>query len=117
MFLKELVVTSPYLGEIRRISFHKGVNLILDKSTTDLSGTGNSVGKTTVLRSLDFCMGAKQESFYTDPEFKTTNVLIKDFLIDNEVEFKLTLTLSKNDELTIKRKVLPEPKIFCKIDD
>ncbi|KFX03067.1 hypothetical protein KP22_16805 [Pectobacterium betavasculorum] len=117
MFLKELIVKSPYLGEIRKVLFHKGVNLILDKSTTDLSGTGNSVGKTTVLRSLDFCMGAKQESFYTDPEFKTTNALIKSFLIDNEVEFNLTLTSSKGDELTIIRKALPEPKVFCKIND
>ncbi|WP_321154153.1 DUF2326 domain-containing protein [Serratia nevei] len=117
MFLKELIVTSPYLGEIRRVLFRKGVNLILDKSTTDLSGTGNSVGKTTVLRSLDFCMGAKQESFYTDPEFKTTNALIKNFLIDNEVEFKLILTSSKGDELIIIRKALPEPKVFGKIND
>lgn len=117
MFLKELIVSSVSLGEIRKVEFHKGVNLIIDKSTLSFSGTGNSVGKTSVLRSIDFCLGAKQESFYIDPEFKTTNDLIKDYLIDNVIEFKLTLETIKNKKIIITRFALPEPKVLCKIDD
>lgn len=117
MFLSNLIVSSPFLGEIRNISFKKGVNLIVDKSTLTDSETGNSVGKTTALRSLDFCFGCKQDSFYTDPEFKKDNEIIRNFLIDNEVEFTLTLLSGNNSRLIIYRKALPEPKIFCKINN
>lgn len=117
MFLNNLIVKSPLLGEIRNISFKKGVNLIVDKSTVNNNETGNSVGKTTALRSLDFCLGCKQDLFYTDPEFKKDNEIIKNFLIDNEVEFTLTLSSNNNSSLKIFRKALPEPKVFCKIND
>ncbi|KOO19467.1 hypothetical protein AC068_06925 [Morganella morganii] len=117
MFLSNLIVSSPFLGEIRNITFKKGVNLIVDKSTLTDSETGNSVGKTTALRSLDFCFGCKQDLFYTDPEFKKDNEIIRNFLIDNEVEFTLTLLSGNNFPLTIYRKALPEPKILCKIND
>lgn len=117
MFLSNLIVSSPFLGEIRNITFKKGVNLIVDKSTLTDSETGNSVGKTTALRSLDFCFGCKQDLFYTDPEFKKDNEIIRNFLIDNEVEFTLTLLSGNNSTLTIYRKALPEPKILCKIND
>lgn len=117
MFLSNLVVSSPLLGEIRNINFRKGVNLIVDKSTKNDSETGNSVGKTTALRSLDFCFGCKQDLFYTDPEFKKNNEVIRDFLIDNEVDFTLTLLSSNSSPLIIYRKALPEPKVFCKINN
>ena len=117
MFLSNLIVSSPILGEIRNITFKKGVNLIVDKTTLTDKETGNSVGKTTALRALDFCFGSKQDLFYTDPEFKKDNEIIRNFLIDNEVEFTLTL-LSENDSpLIIYRKALPEPKILCKINN
>ncbi|POE20794.1 DUF2326 domain-containing protein [Pectobacterium odoriferum] len=117
MFLSNLIVSSPLLGEIRNITFKKGVNLIVDKSTLTDSETGNSVGKTTALRSLDFCFGCKQDLFYTDPEFKKDNEIIRNFLIDNEVEFTLTLLSGNNSPLIIYRKALPEPKILCKINN
>ncbi|WP_337015732.1 DUF2326 domain-containing protein [Pantoea agglomerans] len=117
MFLSNLVVSSPLLGEIRNINFKKGVNLIVDKSTKNDSETGNSVGKTTALRSLDFCFGCKQDLFYTDPEFKKNNEVIRNFLIENEVEFTLTLLSGNGYPLVIYRKALPEPKVFCKINN
>lgn len=117
MFLDKLIVSSPLIGDIRNIHFKKGVNLIVDKSTTNNNETGNSVGKTTALRSLDFCFGCKQDLFYTDPEFKKDNEIIKNYLIKNEVEFTLTLSTNNNTSLKIFRKALPEPKVFCKIDD
>lgn len=117
MFLSNLVVSSPSLGEIRNITFKKGVNLIVDKGTLTDSETGNSVGKTTALRALDFCFGCKQELFYTDPEFKKDNEIIRNFLIENEVEFTLTLLSRNNTPLIIYRKALPEPKVLCKIND
>ena len=112
MFLKRLVVSSFRLGIIRDIEFHIGVNLIVDRNTASKEQTGNGVGKTTVLRALDFCFGAEQLSFYTDPEFKKENPVIKNYLIENEVEFCLTLTkdLNNNSASVIKiiRKITAE---------
>ncbi len=81
---------------IRRIKFSKGVNLIVDQSDTSKNTeTGNNVGKTTVLRLIDFCLGAKKENIYQDPEFKGRNEKsnnIKQFLEDNQVYIELVLT-------------------------
>lgn len=124
MFLKRLVVSSFKLGIIRDIEFHIGVNLIIDRNTASKEQTGNGVGKTTVLRALDFCFGAEQLNFYTDPEFKKENPVIKNYLIDNEVEFCLTLTkdLNKNTAplIKIKRKITAETnktKVIASINE
>lgn len=124
MFLKRLVVSSFKLGIIRDIEFHIGVNLIIDRNTASKEQTGNGVGKTTVLRALDFCFGAEQLNFYTDPEFKKENPVIKNYLIDNEVEFCLTLTkdLSKKTAplINIKRKITSETnktKVIASINE
>lgn len=86
--------------------------MIVDRNTASKEQTGNGVGKTTVLRALDFCFGAEQLSFYTDPEFKKENPVIKNYLIENEVEFCLTLTkdLNNNSASVIKiiRKITAE---------
>ncbi|WP_038910884.1 DUF2326 domain-containing protein [Dickeya dadantii] len=116
MFLKKLEVYSQSLGMIRDISFHNGVNLILDRSTVKKSETGNSVGKTTALRAIDFCLGAKQENFYIDPEFKTEDSAIKSFLIDNEVVFTIILNTTSNRELIISRIISANSKIHATIN-
>ncbi|MEC9671661.1 DUF2326 domain-containing protein [Escherichia marmotae] len=117
MFLKKLTVSSPIIGLIREIDFHLGVNLIIDKSVEKTSETGNSVGKTTALRAIDFCLGAKQDGFYIDPEFKTEDTVIKDFLINNEVLFTLDIVTSKGRVLVISRAITSTNKITAKIDD
>ncbi len=117
MFLKKLEVYSQSFGMIRDITFHKGVNLILDKSTVTKSETGNSVGKTTALRAIDFCLGAKQENFYIDPEFKTEDSEIKGFLVDNEVAFTIILVTTNNRELTINRRISANSKIYATINN
>lgn len=58
MFIKKITISSP-LQVIREIPFHKGLNLIVDES--DGQVTGNGVGKTTVLKLIDFCLGAKDK--------------------------------------------------------
>lgn len=117
MFLNKLVVSSPSTGIIREINFHLGVNLILDESIHDESGTGNSVGKTTALRSIDFCLGAKQELFYEDNEFKTENEEVKSFLIGNRVKFSLTISDSNDKDILIERTISPDSKVDCKINE
>ena len=81
MFLKSLDITTP-TKVIREIKFHRGLNLIVDETVNNQTETGNNVGKTTVLRLIDFCLGKEAKSIYTDPENKRTiYTLVKDFLI------------------------------------
>ena len=92
MFLKSLTITKGS-SVIRDIEFRKGINLIVDNS--DAKITGNSVGKTTVLKLIDFCFGAEKNIIWIDPENKKdVYKLVKDYLIDNEV--LITLVLSEN---------------------
>ena len=80
MFLKTLTISSNH-GLIRKITFHKGINLIVDESEEQI--TGNNVGKTTVLKLIDFCFGANPKTIYLDPESKRdVYKLVKDFLIN-----------------------------------
>ncbi|MAD43145.1 MAG: hypothetical protein CL623_12245 [Arcobacter sp.] len=97
MFLKSLIISTPS-KIIREITFHKGINLIIDESEDDHI-TGNSVGKTTVLKLIDFCLGAKSKNIYEDPEDKKKIYsLVKEFLVNNEVLITLTLTENLDDE-------------------
>ncbi len=96
MFLKSLTISTPF-EIIREITFHKGINLIVDESKEGHI-TGNNVGKTTVLKLIDFCLGAKAKIIYEDPESKKEIYkLVKDFLIKEEVLIKLTLTENLDD--------------------
>jgi uncharacterized protein YydD (DUF2326 family) len=94
MFLKELAI---FNGSqlIRSIPFKKGLNLIVDETTSDeITQSGNNVGKTTVLRLIDFCLGSDGKNIYTDPEYKgknNSNAQIESFLKDNNVIVSLTL--------------------------
>jgi len=101
---------------IRDIRFHGGLNLIVDE-TPVVSGkeTGNNVGKTTVLKLIDFCLGAKAKGIYSDHENKKNEYkVVKDFLIDNKVLVSLVL----KDDLSQKesREVLIERNFLTRKD-
>lgn len=111
MFLKNLKIENS--GHIiREISFIKGINLIIDETKTeDKRESGNDVGKTTVLRLIDFCLGGKGENIYKDPEFKSkSNTQIEKFLKENNVIITLILKDDLDDEsskeIEIKRNFL-----------
>jgi uncharacterized protein YydD (DUF2326 family) len=55
---------------LREITFKDGLNLILDKPTVSGKQSGNNVGKTTVLRLIDFCLGSDGDEIWQDAEFK-----------------------------------------------
>ncbi len=97
MFLKSLIISTP-TKVIREINFKMGINLIVDESTEEHI-TGNSVGKTTVLKLIDFCLGANSKVIYEDPEDKKKiYTLVKDFLVEEEVLITLTLTENLSDD-------------------
>lgn len=112
MFLKELYIHNG-AELIREIKFHKGINLIIDETkTSDRKESGNNVGKTTVLRLIDFCLGGKGENIYRDPEFKEkgSNTTIEYFLKNNNIVITLILKedldLESSNEITIRRNFL-----------
>lgn len=111
MFIKSLTITSgPKV--IREIEFHKGLNLIIDESEHQV--TGNNVGKTTVLKLIDFCLGADARNIYVDTESRKTDEIVKNFLVDNKV--LITLELTRNfeyndaDNVILERNFLPRGK-------
>lgn len=118
MFLKSLTITSDK-KVIRKIKFRKGINLIVDESKEQI--TGNNVGKTTVLKLIDFCLGASPKNIYVDPESKRQEYqLVKDFLIEKKVLITLIITNSLDNEsakeIIIERNFLSRTKIIRKIN-
>ena len=112
MFLKSLTISSG-AKVIREIEFHNGLNLIVDESEHQI--TGNSVGKTTVLKLIDFCLGSDKKSIYVDPETKRSEYnLVKDFLIENKVLITLILStdleIGSANEIVIERNFLSSVK-------
>jgi len=112
MFIKSLTITSG-TAVIREIEFRKGLNLIVDESENQI--TGNSVGKTTVLKLVDFCLGSDKKNIYVDPETKRSEYkLVKDFLVENKVLITLCLTSDldndKANEIIIERNFLSSVK-------
>lgn len=117
MFIKSLTITS---GEevIRQLHFHKGLNLIVDESEHQV--TGNSVGKTTVLKLVDFCLGADPKHIYIDHETKKQEYkLVKDYLIENNILITLVLTSDLNigtEDIIISRNFLAKKKLVRTIN-
>lgn len=94
MFLKQLIIQNKNTI-IRDIPFHKGINLIVDERSESIrqkTDTGNSIGKTTVLRLVDYCFGGDGKNIYQDTEFnKQPNTTIENFLKDNEIIITVVL--------------------------
>lgn len=119
MFLKSLKIINTRKNEIiRDINFIRGLNLIIDETpeTVDLKSTSNNIGKTTVIRLIDFCLGGDPKNIYQDPEFKNrSNEEVKNFLEDQEVLIVLTLEMG-NSKIVIERNFLNRRKKILKIN-
>lgn len=122
MFIKSLTISSEK-EIIREIIFRRGINLIIDE-TIDLedTSTGNDVGKTTVLKLVDFCFGADGKIIYTDKENpKIIYPLVKEFLEDNKVLITLVLAENIDDanskEIIIERNFLSRKNAIRRINE
>lgn len=119
MFLKSLLISTP-TKVIREIPFHKGLNLIVDETPSGETLTGNNVGKTTVLRLIDFCLGRDGSVVFKDPESKReVYQLVKDYLIDNKIIITLTLVDDLDNpqrQIEVSRNFLPRKESICKIN-
>ena len=120
--MKSLTITRGDGAIIRNIQFNTGLNLIVDE-TPVVNGkeTGNNVGKTTVLKLVDFCLGAKAKGIYSDHENKRNEYkLVKDFLLDNNVRVSLVLKADllqeESREVLIERNFLARKDKIQRID-
>lgn len=121
MFLKTLKIEDGSTV-VRDISFHKGINLIVDETkTSDKKESGNNVGKTTVLRLIDYCLGGKGDNIYKDSEFhQHTNSDIEDYLKQNNVLVTLILAddiENPSNEICIRRNFLSRQDKIMEIND
>lgn len=112
MYIRRLKITNSN-GLIRDIHFHNGLNLIVDNTPSDnYTDTGNSVGKTTVLRLVDFCLGKDPKSIYTDPsDSNSIDENVKNFLVKTNVIIELALTSNwEKDDIVICRNFSPNKR-------
>ncbi|WIH86306.1 DUF2326 domain-containing protein [Brachyspira pilosicoli] len=125
MFIKKILIEKNDGEIIREIPFHMGLNLILDNTPKeDKISSGNDVGKTTLLKLIDFCLGGDGKNIYKDNEFGETEdgtYTIKDFLIKNKVLITLILTDNLNDNksnnIIIRRNFLSNKEKICTINN
>ena len=121
MFLKSLsIINNTTNTTIREINFHKGVNLILDEtSSANKTKSGNNVGKTTVFRLIDYCLYSDGKNIYTDTEFGNTNVEVEQFLTTNDIIIKLVLVSELDNasgEIIIERNFLSKKQSVRRIN-
>lgn len=83
-------------NEVKRfVKFESGLNLITNKPNS--GRTGNSVGKSTLSRVVDFLMLGSIDNIYIDEEFKRPNLEI-------EALFKNSFVTASLSFLTIQKK-------------
>lgn len=116
MKIKKLIVRKMYPSEIiiREIKFkEKGLSLIVDNTPEDLIESGNSVGKSTAIKIIDLCLGAKSvRELYYDSDTKSENTEVLEFLKEYKVQAELILIDDNRKEYSIKRDLFPRGKKY-----
>ncbi|WP_255256835.1 MULTISPECIES: DUF2326 domain-containing protein [Bacillus cereus group] len=120
MFIKYLKIEDVN-GIVREMNFHKGINLIVDETVSVTNKeTGNNVGKTTVLKLIDFCLGADPKIIYIDDENKKEIETVKNYLVDSQVLvtliLKQDLDIDTSNEILIERNFQNRTKKVMKIN-
>lgn len=78
--------------EIRNVKFESGLNIIVDDSPDSGTGQGNNVGKTTFLKLIDICLGAKDKKYiWTDNDTGSETTTLKNYIHDNKIFAELEI--------------------------
>jgi hypothetical protein len=117
MLIKELIVSKEINHEvIRRIKFNaKGLSLIVDESILDVKKSGSNIGKTTAVKIIDICLGAKSKSYIYSERDTGDNTLIKNFIQDNKVQAELIIG-NDDREYSLKRALYAKGKNYIDND-
>ncbi|MEZ9077354.1 DUF2326 domain-containing protein [Vibrio cyclitrophicus] len=89
MKLNRLTITENG-SQCRIVKFEDGLNLITNDK--DIGRTGNSVGKSTLSRVIDFMLLGSIEPIYFDDEYARPNVQIESFFKESDVQCELSFT-------------------------
>lgn len=78
--------------EIRNVEFKLGLNIIVDDTTASDTGQGNNVGKTTFLKLIDICLGARDKKYiWTDNDTGSETTSLKNYINDKKVYAELEI--------------------------
>lgn len=96
----------------RVVEFHDGLNLVTNKPGS--GRTGNSIGKSTLSRVVDFLFLGPIGSIYIDEEFKQPNREIETLFLDNEVMASLSFidSLGKSHQIARNFSIDETPQVF-----
>lgn len=107
MRIERLIVkkTKPIETIIRDVKFNaQGLSLIVDNTQDTSNDSGNNVGKTTAIKIIDLCLGAKSvRDLYYDSDTRSENEDIKEFLSKNKVQAELLLVDDDDSHISIRR--------------
>lgn len=112
MKLERLIIkkTKPTISKIRDIEFKKGLNLIIDDTKGKIQATGNNIGKTTLIKIIDLCLGGKNiKSLYFDSDTNSVNEEVREFLEAHKVVAELTLE-NGNERIIIEKDLFSRGK-------
>ncbi len=96
MLLDRLVILHNGIV-LREITFHENLTIITSRELE-----GNKIGKSTVLRVINFCLGSDGTSIWLDPIKKEENVEVKSYVLSENVDFVLYLKRGK-ERIELKR--------------
>ncbi|WP_052433701.1 hypothetical protein [Acinetobacter pittii] len=113
MYIRNLNIKDKNGIIIQDVDFTLGLNIVLGIKD-DNTGSTNSLGKTTLLRAIDFCLEGKYQNFYEDDESKNiVNTEVIDFLKKAELIFSIELTKSLKHKssfnINFSRKLISKP--------
>lgn len=94
---------------IREVTFKDGLNIILNKRASGKE-SGNSVGKSTLSRVLDYLFMSSGNDIYHDVEFGKDITEIVSLIEDNILEFKLDFKTIENKNSVVSRVVSTDEK-------
>ncbi|MBC1484158.1 DUF2326 domain-containing protein [Listeria sp. FSL L7-1509] len=106
MYIKKLLLqeTYPEVKSIREVLFKLGTNFIVDAGK--YKEKGNGVGKTTALKLIDVCLGAKDKKYiYTDYEMDSENIDLKNYIHESKIQVIIELVDKWEDEDAIHKEL------------
>ena len=111
MNLKELKIIKD--GTLcRKVNFRQGLNLITNDKK--IGHSGNSVGKSTLPRVIDFMFLGSIEPIYIDDEYSRPNKDIESLFKNHDVECELSfLDTDKNLHVLVRNLGIGKEEIFC----
>ncbi|PEC81959.1 hypothetical protein [Bacillus cereus] len=98
MYLKSMRIVEG-IGdhkEIRNVQFKQGINIIVDDTKDSVNNQGNNVGKTTFLKLIDICFGAKDKKYiWTDNDTGSETTSLKSYIHEKKVYAELEIFKGK----------------------